>query len=132
MYPGATAAGTGPGVDVARVPGGQLTDAADVVLVAPENMRSNAVLWFMGDSRISVAAHETGHIMDNPDEYVGGAVDTSLNGDGAVNGIDANSIMGQNLAGVKLRHYHAFAATAAKLLNGKYSTTETYPAVAKT
>ena len=33
MYPGATAAGTGPGVDVARVPGGQLTDAADVVLV---------------------------------------------------------------------------------------------------
>jgi len=85
------------------------TDADHVVFVSPEYMRSNSGNWFMGDPDLSTAAHETGHRIDNPDEYKDGATDSSLHGDGAVNGIDPDCIMGQNMTVVKKRHMHAFA-----------------------
>ena len=102
----------------------------DVVLFAPGNLRSNAGLWFMGDTS-NMAAHETGHHLDNPDEYAGGAVDTTLSGDGAVNGIDADSIMGQNMTKTKKRHYHAFAKMTAKLVNGASGRSDKYKVVDK-
>jgi hypothetical protein len=82
--------------------------ADEVVSVCAGNLRSNASVWFLDDPDIATAAHETGHHMDNPDEYTGGAVDPSLNDDGAVAGIDPNSMMGQSMSTVKKRHYHAF------------------------
>lgn len=102
----------------------------NVTILAPGNLRSNAALWFMGDTS-NVAAHETGHHMDNPDEYAGGAVDTSLNGDGAVNGIDADSIMGQNLTKTKRRHYRAFGEMNAKLYKKASGKTVKFKAVRK-
>ena len=83
---------------------------AETIIVAPGNIRSNDSLWFLGEPRLAVAAHEFGHHLGNPDEYAGAAIDTSLNGDGAVNGIDADSIMGQNLTHVKRRHFRTICA----------------------
>lgn len=83
-------------------------DGADVIGVGREAFRSNAGTFFMGDTRDTLLAHEAGHHMDNPDEYTGGAVDPAMSGDGAVAGIDKDSIMGQNHTKVKKRHYHAF------------------------
>jgi hypothetical protein len=104
--------------------------ATGVVLLAPGNLRSNALLWFMGDTS-NVAAHESGHLMDNPDEYTGGAVDPSLSGDGAVNGIDADCIMGQNMTKTKKRHYRAFAEMTGRLVKAVSGRVETYKAVDK-
>jgi hypothetical protein len=94
--------------------------SSGVVLVCAGALRSNTDTWFMDDDRIAVAAHEAGHYMDNPDEYTGGALDPSLNEDGAVNGIDADCLMGQNLSVVKKRHYKAFAIMAGRLLKSAY------------
>jgi hypothetical protein len=103
---------------------------ADVVLLAPGALRSNAGLWFMGDTR-NMPAHETGHHLDNPDEYPGGAVDPSLSGDGAKAGIDPDCIMGQNLSKTKKRHYHAFVEMTGKLVNGKTGGNDTFEAIDK-
>jgi hypothetical protein len=105
--------------------------AAAVIAVCPGALRSNASIWFLDDARIEVAAHEAGHHMDNPDEYANGAVDTTLAGDGAVAGIDADSIMGQNLSKVKKRHYHAFAVMTKKLVKAKYGREYDYIVVEK-
>jgi hypothetical protein len=104
--------------------------ATGVVLLAPGALRSNAGLWFMGDTS-NMPAHETGHHLDNPDEYTGGAVDPSLSGDGAVSGIDADCIMGQNMTKTKKRHYHAFAEMTGRLANGASGRNDTYKAVDK-
>lgn len=102
-----------------------------VTCICPGDLRSNTATWFMGDTRLEMAAHETGHHMDNPDEYKDGAVDASLNGDGAVNGIDDNSIMGQNLSTVKKRHFHAFAEMNKKLIKKAYGKDYDYDVVEK-
>jgi hypothetical protein len=108
----------------------ETTYGADVVLLAPGALRSNAGLWFMGDTS-NMPAHETGHHVDNPDEYAGGATDASLSGDGAVAGIDADCIMGQNMTKTKKRHYHAFVALTAKLYNAKSGRSEKFEAIDK-
>ena len=118
------------GVDVTLTFVEVKTYAAGVVLLAPGALRSNAGLWFMGDTS-NMPAHETGHHLDNPDEYAGGAVDPSLSGDGAVNGIDADCIMGQNMTKTKKRHYHAFAEMTGRLVKTASGRTESYKAVDK-
>lgn len=118
------------GVDVRATFKEVKAHGSHVVILAPGNLRSNAALWFMGDTS-NVAAHETGHHMDNPDEYTGGAVDTSLSGDGAVAGIDSDSIMGQNLTKTKRRHYRSFAEMNGKLYKAKSGRTATFKAVRK-
>lgn len=81
-----------------------------VLLFCRGNLRSNAAIWFLGDPEVQMASHEAGHLLDNPDEYAGGAVDPSLpDGDGLVSGLDHDSIMGMNLTQVKARHLHSFA-----------------------
>ncbi len=76
------------------------------IVVAAGNIRSNSELWFLGEPRPEVAAHEFGHHLGNPDEYEGAtSVEGALNEDGANNGIDKDSIMGQNLTVVKKRHF---------------------------
>jgi hypothetical protein len=82
--------------------------------------RSDAATFSLEDNDIAMAAHETGHLVGLPDEYVGGAVDTATpDDDGLVSGIDSDSIMGQNLTKVKKRHYVNFAAMAKELLKSK-------------
>lgn len=105
--------------------------ATGVVSVCPGGLRSNASIWFLDDSRVEVAAHEAGHHMDNPDEYPGGAVDPTLNGDGAAAGIDNDSIMGVNLSKVKKRHYHAFSEMTKKIIQAKYGRDYDYEVVDK-
>jgi hypothetical protein len=102
----------------------------DVVLFAPGALRSHASLWFMGDKR-NMPAHETGHHVDNPDEYPGGAVDPTLQGDGAKNGIDPDCIMGAAMNKTKKRHYHAFVEMTAKLVNGKTGGSDKFEAIDK-
>jgi hypothetical protein len=63
-----------------------------------------------------MAAHEFGHHIGNPDEYAGAAIDAALNDDGAVNGIDSDSIMGQNLTKVKKRHFRTICLHLTKMI----------------
>jgi hypothetical protein len=106
-------------------------DGPDVVFMAPGSFRADAKNWAMDEPNPMVAAHEVGHHMDNPDEYVNGAVDTTMNGDGAVNGIDDDSIMGQNLTKVKVRHYHGFVEMTKRIIKTKYGMDYEYEAVDK-
>jgi hypothetical protein len=107
------------------------TKGADTIILCPGNLRSNAKVWSMDDPRVSMAAHEAGHHMDNPDEYSDGAFDASVNGDGAVNGIDPNCIMGQNLTDPKKRHYRAFAEMVGRLVKKAYGRTYEYETLDK-
>jgi hypothetical protein len=107
------------------------THSTDTILVGPGDYRSNASTFFMGDDRTGTVPHEIGHLIDNPDEYTGGAVDSSINGDGATNGIDPDCIMGQNLSTVKKRHYHALAIMLQKIINTAYSNNDAYDTVDK-
>jgi hypothetical protein len=104
--------------------------AAGMLVIADGNIRSNDSLWFTGESRIAMAAHEFGHHLGNPDEYAGSALDTSLNDDGATAGIDANSIMGQNLTKVKKRHYRTICSHFSSMVKTNFGKTYTYEAVA--
>ena len=67
---------------------------------AQEWERSNAKDWYLTENRVSVAAHEAGHLLGAYDEYTGGAVDP------VTPQIDANSIMGNNLSIAKARHFN--------------------------
>lgn len=119
------------GVDVTLQFNVVTTWSQGTVVLSAGNLRSNAHNWFMDDPDIEMAAHEAGHHMENPDEYAGGAVDTTLNGDGAVNGIDAHNIMGQDMSRPKKRHYHAFATMLGRLVQSRYGRAYTYDVVDK-
>jgi len=105
------------------------TFAAGMLVVADGDIRSNTSVWFIGDSDLAMAAHEFGHYLDNRDEYDGARVDTSLNGDGAVNGIDRDSIMGQNLSRVKRRHFRTVCRHFASIVSSDVGKSYTYEAV---
>jgi outer membrane protein OmpA-like peptidoglycan-associated protein len=86
----------------------------EVICLAPMPLRSNAGLLFYDDSRIAMCAHEVGHLVGQPDEYNGGAVDTAVNGDGAKDGLDGTTLMGSDLTDesnnkIKVRHFMNFA-----------------------
>lgn len=92
----------------------------EVLCLAPSLQRSNAALLFYGDNRIAMCAHEAGHLVGLPDEYPGGAVDTTVEGDGAAKGIDQTTLMGSSLQDemknqIKVRHYGTFALQMRKV-----------------
>jgi len=99
------------------------------IVLAPNRGRSEANVWSMQGGDV-MPTHEFGHHLGNPDEYAGAGVDTSLNGDGAVNGIDPNSIMGQNMTTVKARHYRTICQHLAAMVSAQVGRTYTYRAVA--
>lgn len=107
----------------------QTVFAAGMLIIADGNGRSNDSLFYLGETRLAVAAHEFGHHLGNPDEYAGAAVDTGLNTDGATNGIDPDSIMGQNLTKVKARHYRTICKHLSTMVKTAYGITAEYTAV---
>jgi len=104
----------------------------ETVGISPGNLRANAA-HFTYDNAGRTAAHETGHHMDNPDEYSGGAIDTGLNVPGEVAaGIDTagDSIMSRGTT-IKKRHFRAFETMENKLIKTKYGRDYVYEAVDK-
>jgi hypothetical protein len=101
----------------------------DVIILADGNIRSNASLFFLGDPDAVMAAHEFGHHIGNPDEYAGADLETTLNDDGAVNGIDNDSIMGQDMTKVKKRHFRMVAKVSAQAVQADLGKGWTYEAV---
>jgi LysM repeat protein len=99
------------------------------LIIADGNIRSNDALFFIGEPRIVMAAHEFGHHIGNPDEYAGAAIDAALNDDGAVNGIDSDSIMGQNLTNVKKRHFRTICLHLTKMIRTATGREYTFVAV---
>ena len=108
----------------------QETFAEGMLIFADGNIRSNDSLWFLGETRIAMAAHEFGHHLGNGDEYAGAtSVDPTLNVDGAVNGIDNDSIMGQDLTKVKKRHYRTLCTHLQSMVRTSTTRTCTYSAI---
>lgn len=81
--------------------------------------RSNAGCFSLEEPRVAMAAHEVGHLVGMPDEYVDGGIDPTLNGDGAIKGIDTTTLMGESLGGIKKRHYANFTTTVDTLIEPK-------------
>lgn len=99
------------------------------LIFADGDIRSNDGLFFLGDPDPAMVAHEFGHHLGNGDEYAGAtSVDPSLNGDGAVNGLDADSIMGQNMTKVKKRHFRTICEHFAAMVQAKTGQSYTYEA----
>jgi hypothetical protein len=97
------------------------------IIVARGDIRSNASLFFLGDPQLEGIAHEFGHHLGNRDEYPGAeTVDSSLNGDGAVNGIDEDSIMGRRMSKVKTRHFRTVAKAFGDAVFADHGETFTY------
>ncbi len=105
------------------------TFATGMLIIADGDIRANSALWFLDDPDVPTPAHEFGHHLGNPDEYAGADLDTSLNSDGAVNGIDADSIMGQNMTKVKKRHFKTVCKHFASMVQTKTGKSYTYEAV---
>ena len=101
---------------------------AGLLIIADGNRRANDSLFFM-NMGAGVAAHEFGHHLGNPDEYAGSALDTSLNTDGAVDGIDTTSVMGQSMNIVKKRHYRTICSHLATMAQTQAEQSYTYEAV---
>lgn len=99
------------------------------LIVADGYIRSNTSLFFI-NQRATTAPHEFGHYIGNLDEYAGATVDASLNEDGAVNGIDDDSIMGRNMTKVKKRHFRTVCKHFADMVKNKHGKTYSYEAVA--
>ena len=101
-----------------------------VMIIAIGNARSNDALFFIGDTDAAMPAHEFGHHLGNPDEYEGARVDETLNDDGAVNGIDEDSIMGQRMTTVKKRHFRLLLKVFAERVSAEHGKAFTYEVVA--
>jgi hypothetical protein len=85
------------------------------IVITEGDLRAHASAWPLDESD-RTANHEFGHHLGNPDEYPGaGSVDIFVNGDGAVFGIDRDSIMGSGEA-IRSRHYTSIAQALAKLV----------------
>jgi hypothetical protein len=105
--------------------------AGGMLVLAKGNIRSNDSLWFLGNDDLTMPPHEFGHHLGNPDEYKDADVDTTLNSDGARNGIDPNSIMGVNKSTVKKRHYRTLCTHFTNMISSQYGKSYNYVAVAK-
>jgi hypothetical protein len=107
------------------------TDFTDgLLIIANGNIRANDSLWFIDDSDLAAAAHEFGHHLGNPDEYEGAVIDETLDTDGAVDGIDRDSIMGQDMTKVKARHFGTILRHFAAMVKTASGKDWTYEAIA--
>jgi hypothetical protein len=106
---------------------------AGVIILVREDVRSDAGLWSLGDTRDGLAPHEFGHLLGAPDEYAG--VGTTQLGvsdsDGLANGVDDNCIMGVHMTHAKKRHFKGICEMLALIVKDQKGKTYTYKAVAK-
>jgi type VI secretion system VgrG family protein len=98
------------------------------IILSESDSRANSGAWPMDlDNR--TAAHEYGHHLGNPDEYVGaGSVDPTVNGDGAIAGIDDESLMGEGYD-IRRRHYKPICGALSHLVSTHLGKTYTYTVV---
>jgi hypothetical protein len=107
-----------------------LIDEPHAISLCPGGLRSNAAVFFYGEHRVEVAAHEVGHLVGLPDEYPGGATDTTQpDDDGLVAGIDDDSLMGSGLSKVKRRHFATFLDTAKAIWKKALNRNDTFSAL---
>jgi hypothetical protein len=98
------------------------------IILCENDTRANSDAWSY-DSGSQTWAHEFGHHLGNPDEYLGaGTVDPSVNGDGATAGIDELSIMGEGDI-VRRRHYKYICSALSKLVSKHLGKKYTYSVV---
>ncbi len=106
------------------------TKATDVIVLCEGSVRANAGLWPLGETNLSTMVHEFGHHLGNPDEYSGQQVPTYQDpSDGLVNGLDDDSVMGQNMTVVKKRHFGAVIDHLAKAVKDEFGKDYTYVCV---
>jgi len=102
--------------------------APDGIVLAENDTRANASAWSISGTRLT-AIHEFGHHLGNPDEYPGaGSVDVLVMGDGAVFGIDEESIMGGGRE-IRRRHYKFIAEALDELVRERLDKDFTYTIV---
>lgn len=103
------------------------------IAMCPGDQRAHASCWYMGGDP-NVAAHETGHHLDNPDEYLNGAIDPAVNVPGEiVNGVQVDgtdTLMGRGTK-LRVRHLKAIAEKNADLIKAAYGRTYKYIGVTK-
>ncbi len=98
----------------------------DRIIIGANDYRSDTTCWSIEEGREQVAPHEFGHHLGNPDEYSGAYVDDQLNDDGAVAGIDTNSLMGSMQGSfaadnfVLVRHFRTVAIQLGKMFGVKF------------
>jgi hypothetical protein len=102
------------------------TDVKRKGIVLAENYtRANSSAWSC-EMSTKTAIHEYGHHLGNPDEYMGAAtVDPTVNGDGAVAGIDEKSIMGKGKT-IRRRHYNPIGRALTHLVSTHLHRVYTY------
>jgi hypothetical protein len=94
------------------------------IVLAVNNGRSNAGAWSLGDTRPGLAPHEFGHHLGAPDEYPGGVgIDTTVNTDGATQGIDTSSLMGSvpdsSVPPIKARHLNIISQQLSAMIQAE-------------
>jgi Rhs element Vgr protein len=100
-----------------------------VVVIGENHARANSGAWPRTETDKTVI-HEFGHHLGNPDEYPGAStVDVWVNGDGAVLGIDKQSIMGSGTT-PRRRHFETIAEALAELVERETGKTYTFTPVA--
>jgi hypothetical protein len=107
--------------------------SGETIIIVLEDVRSDAGMWALGDTRDGLAPHEFGHLLGAPDEY-GGVGTTQLgvtDSDGLTNGVDADCIMGVNMTTVKKRHLKGIVEVLALLVKDEHGKSYTYEAVDK-
>lgn len=96
-----------------------------VIILGENSSRANSGAWGLDDDQLTVA-HEFGHHIGNPDEYVGaGSVDPTVNGDGATAGIDELSLMGAGEI-VRRRHFKHICLALEQLITTHLGKAYTY------
>jgi type VI secretion system VgrG family protein len=98
------------------------------IILAENDSRANAGAWPY-DVDVQTAQHEFGHRLGNPDEYPGAtSVDPSVNGDGAVVGIDKEGLMGEGWE-LRRRYWDSICEAFTKLVQRETGTSFTYSIV---
>jgi type VI secretion system VgrG family protein len=98
------------------------------IILSENDARANSGAWPY-DAGPQTLAHEFGHHLGNPDEYLGGAdVDPTLNEDGATAGIDNQSVMGEGNI-IRRRHLGRVCSALSKLIDVHLGKKYTYTVV---
>jgi len=105
------------------------------IVITENDTRANSETWPLipnsGAASDTTAIHEFGHHLGNPDEYPGASsVDMFVNGDGAIMGIDKDSIMGSGRTR-RRRHFDTIAKALAQLVERETGKSFTFTPVKK-